>query len=103
LSPLIRVLFTAILSTKLYKIMAHHQSAKKRIRQNEQRKQVNKYFVKTMRNALKKLKNTKNKKEASELYPKVTSMLDKLARKNVIHKNKSSNIKSKLAKLVNSK
>ena len=83
--------------------MAHHQSAKKRIRQNEQRRQGNRYFTKTVRNALKKLKNSKNKKEAGELYPKVVSMLDKLVRKNVIHKKKSSNIKSKLAKLVNSK
>jgi small subunit ribosomal protein S20 len=83
--------------------MAHHQSAKKRIRQNEQRKLSNKYFTKTTRNTIKKLKSTKNKKEANELYPKVASMLDKLVRKNIIHKNKSSNIKSKLAKLVNSK
>ena len=83
--------------------MAHHQSAKKRIRQNEQRKLSNKYFIKTTRNTIKKLKTVKNKKEANELYPKVASMLDKLARKNIIHKNKSSNIKSKLAKLVISK
>jgi len=81
--------------------MAHHQSAKKRIRQNEQRKLSNKYFTKTTRSTIKKLKSTKNKKEANELYPKVASMLDKLARKNIIHKKKSSNIKSKLAKLVN--
>ena len=83
--------------------MAHHQSAKKRIRQNEQQNMNNKYFVKTARNTIKKLKSSKNKKEANELYPKVASMLDKLVRKNIIHKNKSSNIKSKLAKLVNSK
>jgi small subunit ribosomal protein S20 len=83
--------------------MAHLQSAKKRIRQNEQRKLSNKYFVTTTRNTIKKLKTTKNKKEANELYPKIASMLDNLTRKNIIHKNKSSNIKSKLAKLVNSK
>lgn len=82
--------------------MAHHQSAKKRVRQNEQQKLSNKYFTKTVRNTIKKLKSTKNKKEANELYPKVSSMLDKLAKRNIIHKKKSSNIKSKLAKLVNS-
>ena len=81
--------------------MAHHQSAKKRIRQSEQRRLDNKYYSKSTRSAIKKLKNATNKKEANELYPKVASMLDKLAKKNIIHKKKSSNIKSKLAKLVN--
>ncbi len=81
--------------------MAHHQSAKKRIRQNEQRKLSNKYFARTVRNTVKKLKSTKNKKEANELYPKVASMLDKLVKRNIIHKKKSSNIKSKLARIVN--
>ncbi len=81
--------------------MAHHQSAKKRIRQNEQRKLSNKYFTRTVRNTVKKLKGTKNKKEANELYPKVASMLDKLVKRNLIHKKKSSNIKSKLARIVN--
>ena len=81
--------------------MAHHKSAKKRIRQSEQRRLGNKYYTKSTRSAIKKLKNATNKKEANELYPKVASMLDKLAKKNIIHKNKSSNIKSKLAKLVN--
>ena len=55
-----------------------------------------------MRNAVKQLKNTSDKAEAAELYPKVVSMLDKLAKTNVIHKNKASNMKSKLAKHVES-
>lgn len=82
--------------------MAHHQSTKKRIRQNEKRRINNKYYTKTTRNAIKKLRNTTNKKEANDLYPKVVSMLDKLAKKNIIHKNKSANLKSKLNKLVSS-
>ena len=82
--------------------MANHPSAKKRIRQNEKRRIHNKYYAITARNAIKKLRNAKDKKEANELYPKVASMLDKLAKRNIIHKNKSSNLKSQLSKLVNS-
>ena len=82
--------------------MANHQSAKKRIRQGEQRRLQNKYYMKTMRNSLKKLRITSDKEEATKLYPEVASMLDKLAKRNVIHKNKSSNIKSSLTKHVNS-
>ncbi len=82
--------------------MANHKSAEKRNRQNEKKRLHNKYYVKTMRNSLKKLRNTTEKEEAMELYPKVSSMLDKLVKKNVIHKNKSANIKSSLAKHVNS-
>jgi small subunit ribosomal protein S20 len=81
--------------------MAHHKSAKKRIRQNEKNRLDNKIYARTTRGAIKKLKSTTDKKEASKLYPEVVSMLDKLAKRNIIHKNKSSNIKSKLAKLVN--
>ena len=82
--------------------MANHPSAKKRIRQSEKRRINNKYYMKTARNAIKKLRNTTDKKAARELLPKISSMLDKLARKNVIHQNKASNLKSKLAKQVNS-
>ena len=78
--------------------MANHQSAKKRIRQTETRRQQNKYQARTTRNAVRKLKNTTDKAEAAEMYPKVVSMLDKLAKNNIIHKNKASNIKSKLAR-----
>jgi len=80
--------------------MANHQSAKKRIRQNESRRIHNRYFARTARNAVKKLRNTTSKEEAEELYPKVSSMLDKLAKKNIIHDNKAANLKSSLSKHV---
>ena len=82
--------------------MANHKSAIKRIRQSEKRRLFNKYFHKTARNAVKKLSALTSKKEASELFPKVVAMLDKLAKRNIIHKNKSSNLKSKLAKHLSS-
>ena len=81
--------------------MANHKSAIKRIRANNAKRLENRYYAKTTRNAVKKLRSTTDKKEAGELLPKVVAMLDKLAKKNVIHKNKASNLKSKLAKRVN--
>ena len=81
--------------------MANHKSAIKRIRQTDKRRLLNKYFHKTARNAMKKLLDMKSKKEAMPLLPKVTSMLDKLSKRNIIHKNKASNLKSKLTKHVN--
>ncbi|MDR0430332.1 MAG: 30S ribosomal protein S20 [Tannerellaceae bacterium] len=81
--------------------MANHKSALKRIRQTNARRLHNRYYAKTARNAVRKLRATEEKAEAQELYPKVCSMLDKLAKKNVIHKNKAANLKSKLAKYVN--
>ncbi|WP_370478450.1 30S ribosomal protein S20 [Tamlana flava] len=80
--------------------MANHKSALKRIRRNESRRVVNKYQHKTTRNAIKKLRELTDKKEAEELFPAVVSMLDKLAKKNIIHANKASNLKSGLAKHV---
>lgn len=80
--------------------MANHKSAEKRIRQNEARRLHNRYYAKTTRNAIKKLRTTKDKNEALQLLPKVVSMLDKLAKKHIIHKNKASNLKSKLTKYV---
>ena len=59
------------------------------------------YYAKTARNAVKKLRGTGEKEVASEMFPKVAAMLDKLAKKNIIHKNKASNLKSKLAKHIN--
>jgi small subunit ribosomal protein S20 len=82
--------------------MANHQSAKKRIRQSEQHRLHNKYYAKTTRNAVRDLRATTEKEAAQELLPKVASMLDKLAKINVIHNNKASNIKSSLALHVNS-
>ena len=79
--------------------MANHKSALKRIRSNESKKSLNKLQHKTTRNAIKKLKDAKTIKEASKLYPSVVSLIDKLAKKNIIHKNKASNLKSKLSKL----
>jgi len=81
--------------------MANHKSAQKRIRSNDVKRLRNKYQHKTTRNALRKLRSLKEKKEALELLPTVTSMLDKLAKRNVIHKNKAANLKSGLATLVN--
>ncbi len=82
--------------------MANHPSAEKRIRQNDARRLENRYHAKTARNAIKKLRNITLKAEALVLYPQVASMLDKLAKKNVIHHNKAANLKSSLAKHVNS-
>ncbi|HNR42074.1 MAG TPA: 30S ribosomal protein S20 [Bacteroidales bacterium] len=82
--------------------MANHRSAEKRIRQTETRKENNKYYGRTMRNALKKIRSTSNKEEAAAMLPRLNSMLDRLARKNMIHKNKASNLKSSVARHVNS-
>ena len=82
--------------------MANHKSSEKRIRQIESRKETNKYYAKTTRSALKTLRATTKKEEATVLAPKLTAMLDKLAKKNVIHKNKASNLKSSITKHVNS-
>ncbi|CDN31128.1 SSU ribosomal protein S20p [Mucinivorans hirudinis] len=81
--------------------MANHKSAKKRIRQTEKRRVHNRYFAKTARNAVKALRNTTEKEAALALLPKVTAMLDKLAKKNIIHDNKAANLKSSLQLHVN--
>ena len=81
--------------------MANHKSSIKRIRETETRRLHNRYYAKTMRNAVRKLRATTEKEEAASLLIKVSSMLDKLAKKNIIHKNKAANLKSKLALKVN--
>lgn len=81
--------------------MANHKSSLKRIRQTEKRRLHNRYYAKTARNAVRKLRATTEKEVAVEMLPKVSSMLDKLAKTNVIHKNKAANLKSKLASHVN--
>lgn len=81
--------------------MANHKSALKRIRQNEKRRVHNKYYAKTARNAIKELRSQTDKEEAVKSYPSVASMIDKLAKRNIIHKNKAANLKSKLALQVN--
>ena len=81
--------------------MANHKSSLKRIRQTKVRTLHNKYYAKTMRNAVRKLRALTNKDEAVKLYPTVQKMLDKLAKANIIHKNKAANLKSSLALHIN--
>lgn len=81
--------------------MANHKSSLKRIRQTVVKTARNKYYHKTTRNAIKALRGTTDKKEAAEALPKVVAMLDKLVKRNIIHKNKSANLKSSLTKMVN--
>lgn len=82
--------------------MANHKSAIKRIRSNDVKRVRNRFHAKTMRNALRKFRAITAKDEAVEKLSKLVSMIDKLAKKSVIHKNKAGNLKSKLTKLTNS-
>jgi small subunit ribosomal protein S20 len=81
--------------------MANHKSSIKRAKQSEVHRLHNKYYSKTTRNAVRELRSTTEKAKAEELLPKVVGMLDKLAKTNVIHKNKASNLKSSLTLHVN--
>ena len=78
--------------------MANHKSALKRIRNSEVKRLRNRHQHKTARNAMKKLQEMTKKKDAEVLFPTVISMIDKLAKKNVIHANKAANLKSNMAK-----
>ncbi len=80
--------------------MANHKSALKRIRQIKVRRERNRYVFKTTRNAIRDLREETDKKAASASLPKVFSMIDKLAKNNIIHSNKAANLKSKLSKKV---
>ena len=82
--------------------MANHKSALKRIRSDKAKYLRNRYQAKSTRTFIKKLRNTTDKAEAEELFKKVSGMIDRLAKKNIIHKNKAANNKAKLAKLINS-
>ena len=82
--------------------MANHKSALKRIRQSQVRRLRNKYYHKSARTAIKNLREESDKSVAQESLPKVSALIDKLAKRNIIHKNKAGNLKSKLAKHVNS-
>lgn len=82
--------------------MANHKSAIKRIRSNDAKRVINKYQHKTARNAVRKLRGLSDKSEANTLFPIVAAMLDKLAKRNIIHKNKAANLKSGLQLHVNS-
>ncbi len=81
--------------------MANHKSAKKRVRQTIKRRLHNRFYKKTTRTAIKRLRSLENKADAEKFLPKVVSMIDRLAKKNQIHKNKAANLKSKLTKYVN--
>ncbi|MCL2097473.1 MAG: 30S ribosomal protein S20 [Bacteroidales bacterium] len=81
--------------------MANHKSAEKRHRQSETRRLHNKYYARTTRNAVRALRTTTEKAAAAAMLPKVSAMLDKLAKINVIHKNKAANLKSGLALHIN--
>ena len=81
--------------------MANHTATKKDVRQAAKRRDRNRYYGKTTRNAIRDLKAITDQKGAKEELPSVESMIDKLAKRGVIHKNKAANLKSKLAKKVN--
>jgi small subunit ribosomal protein S20 len=78
--------------------MANHKSAIKRIRQSLKRREHNRYYARSMRNAIRDFRSLTDKKEANEQYPKVVAMIDKNAKRSIIHENKAANLKSKLAK-----
>ncbi|HZK65866.1 MAG: 30S ribosomal protein S20 [Chitinophagales bacterium] len=81
--------------------MANHQATKKDVRKATKRRERNRYYGKTTRNAIRDLKVIKEQKEAGEKLPEIASLIDRLAKKGVIHKNKAANLKSKLARRVN--
>ena len=81
--------------------MANHKSQLKRIRENEKRRLVNRYWAKTMRNSIKKIRTAHDLNEAKANLPKVVSLIDKVAKKGIIHKNKAANLKSGLMVHVN--
>ncbi len=81
--------------------MANHKSALKRNRQNEVRRLHNRYYMKSMRNAVRKFRSLENKKEATEQLPKLYTMIDKLAKRSMIHKNNAANLKSSITKFAN--
>lgn len=81
--------------------MANHKSSLQRIRNSESKRVRNRYQAKTLRNAIKNFRDVKDKKDAAAQLPKLSSMLDRLAKTHVIHKNKASNLKSELAVHIN--
>lgn len=91
----------APLNLRKERIMAHHKSALKRIRSDRSKRLRNRYYHKTMRNALREIRSEEDKKKAEEGLPKLFSMIDRLAKRNVIHKKKAGNLKSGLQMRVN--
>ena len=81
--------------------MANHSATKKDVRQATKRRDSNRYYGKTTRNAIRDMKTSTEKKVYEEQLPNVISMIDKLAKRGTIHKNKAANLKSKLARKAN--
>ncbi|MCP9235614.1 30S ribosomal protein S20 [Lewinella sp. JB7] len=81
--------------------MAHHKSAKKRIRQDERKRLHNRYYKKSARTAIRKLRDLEDRSEAEKQLPRLFSMIDRLAKRNLWHANKAANLKSGLAQHVN--
>ncbi|MFP4065011.1 MAG: 30S ribosomal protein S20 [Bacteroidales bacterium] len=81
--------------------MANHKSAKKRVRSDNAKKLRNRYYAKSTRTAVRKIRGMESKSEAEKSLPRVISMIDRLAKKSVIHKNKAANLKGKLTRHVN--
>jgi small subunit ribosomal protein S20 len=82
--------------------MANHKATKKDVRQSAKRRERNRYYGKTTRNAIRELRKSTDVAAKEEQFPRVVSLIDKLAKRGVIHKNKAANLKSKLAKHINS-
>ena len=80
--------------------MANHKDALKRIRQNDKRRLHNRYYAKNMRNEVRKFRALTDKSEAEAQLPKIYSIIDKVAKRGIIHKNKAANLKSKMTKHV---
>lgn len=91
----------AALNLRKERIMAHHKSALKRIRSDRAKRLRNRYYHKTMRNALREMRELEDKKKVEEGLPKLFSMIDRLAKRNVIHKKKAGNLKSGLQMRMN--
>jgi small subunit ribosomal protein S20 len=89
------------LQPKKENTMANHAATKKDVRQSSKRKARNRYYGKTTRNAIRDIRAVNDQKEASDKLPSVASMIDKLAKRGTIHKNKAANLKRKLALKVN--
>ena len=98
---LVLIYFFTFAVLKKQDLMANHKATKKDVRQSEKRRERNRYYGKTTRNAIRVLLATTDKAEAQENLTKVISMIDKLAKRNIIHKNKAGNIKSGIVKRVN--
>ncbi|HNQ59245.1 MAG TPA: 30S ribosomal protein S20 [Bacteroidales bacterium] len=81
--------------------MANHKSAIKRIKTNQKKRLANRYYSKTMRNSVKNFRKIEDKVTAQKKLPQIVSMIDKLSKKGIIHKNKAANLKSKLMLKVN--